>query len=173
MPPPPPARLATKGRAPSKRSPPPPIPLRVVAGSLLLPAPSRCWLCLLTRVPQSRRLGSRAAGCAEDTRALGRGGGGVALPLRTGRGSRLCLRPRTGAAASSSFRLPLAPSLGRPVLRGKQRLLRVPPHAPQGPTSLESWERAASGALAGPQRVSLPAPRAERHKRQFCSFPGS
>lgn len=131
--PPPPARRATKGRAPSRRSPPP-IPSQLAAGCPHPPA--RRWRRLLTRVSRSRGLGSGAAGRPKDTGPLGRGGGGVALPPRPGPGSRLRLPPRkAGAAAASSFRFSLEPSFGGSVLRGKHRPLRAPPHAPQGPTT--------------------------------------
>lgn len=60
----------------------------------------------------------------------------MALPRRLGPGSRLRLPKRkAGAAASPSFRFPLAPSFGRSVPSGKLRPLRAPPHAPLGPTT--------------------------------------
>lgn len=112
--------------------------------------PARRWRRLLTRVPQSRGLGSDAAGGHEDTGPLTRGGGGVALLPRLGPGSRFCFPPRkAGAAASPSFRFPLAPSLGRSVLSGKQRPLWAQLHSPQGPTTARLLPR---------EPRSLPAP---------------
>ncbi|XP_036086106.1 translation initiation factor IF-2-like [Rousettus aegyptiacus] len=163
----------------------------------------------LTRVPRSRGLGSRAAGDPAGTGLLGRGGGGVAVPPRPRPGSRLRLPPRkagAAAAAASSFRFPLAPALGRSVLRGNRRPLRAPPRAPQGPTTARLLPReprrlVSRGPLPPRPRGALPPPggppppprnvraagrgsaraglpvarlaRAERHQRQFCSFPGS
>lgn len=115
------------------------------------------WVSWSNRVPRSRKLRSGAARGPEDTGPLGRGGGGgVALPPRPRPGSRLCLPPRkTGAAASSSFRFPLAPSLGPScakisVLCGRRRTLR---RARPPPGS-------SPGAARRPARRSRPAPAA-------------
>lgn len=114
---------------------------------------------------------------------------------------------KPGAAASSSFRLSLAPSLGRPVLRessvlcGRRRtLLRARPPPDSSPGSRRAARRPARrscpapAARARPLRGPLPRPGnarpadrepafarfqfpplapAQRHMRQFCSFPGS
>ncbi|XP_044102952.1 translation initiation factor IF-2-like [Neovison vison] len=206
---PPPAHGATKGRAPSHRCPPSPIPPQVFAGSPRPPLPlARRWRRLLTRVPRSGRLGSGAAKDPENTGPLGRGGGGVALPPRPGPGSRLRL-PR--GSLEPPPRLPSGfpsrpPLVGRScaessVLCGRRRtLLRARPPPDSSPGSRRAARRPARrscpapAARARPLRGPLPRPGnarpadrepafarfqfpplapAQRHMRQFCSFPGS
>lgn len=119
--------------------------------------------------PSVPRVGIRCGPWPRGLWAPGRGGGGVALPPRPRPGSRLRLPPRkAGAAASSSFRFPLAPSLGRSVLRENQRPLRAPPHAPPGQTTARLLPRGREtpgsplpprprGALSPPRRAPLAA----------------
>lgn len=164
-----------------RRRPPPAEPQRAEPAAALpsypksstrrrgLPLParlSRRRRRFLTRVPPSRGLGSSAAGDPEGTGLLGRGGGGVAVPPRPRPGSRLRLPPRkagAAAAAASSFRFPLAPALGRSVLRGNRRPLRAPPRAPQGPTTARLLPReprrlVSRGPLPHRPRGALPPP---------------
>lgn len=103
----------------------------------------------------------------------------MALPPWPRPGSRLRLPPRkAGAAASSSFRFPLAPSLGSSVLRENQRPLRAPPHAPPGQTTARLLPRGREtpgsplpprpcGALSPPWRAPVAA------RERAASGPGA
>lgn len=86
----------------------------------------------------------------------------MALLPRPRPGSRL--RPRKAGAAASSFRFPLAPSLARSVQRGKQRPLRAPPHAPQGPTTARLLPREPRRPPAPPRQPGAARRRARRSR---------
>lgn len=165
---PPPAHGATKGRAPSHRCPPSPIPPQVFAGSPRPPLPlARRWRRLLTRVPRSGRLGSGAAKDPENTGPLGRGGGGVALPPRPGPGSRLRL-PR--GSLEPPPRLPSGfPS--RPPLVGRSCAKAASSAGAAARSSGPDHRQTPPPGAAGPRDARLAAP-APPLRRALAPFAG-